>query len=161
MARDRLRPSLRILTPFKTGSLASPNCRSSLNSFSLREPIEAFDPPALVRPRSSAVMVLSRASAPAAERGPCRAAAHPLTVFLRRRGRNGVAFEFHRRGHPPVQDSWSTASCSRWRLGCPAFLPAGGFPRPSSREPARVAPNSFSRVPFRAVARSVFAFDHR
>ena len=135
----------------KTGSLASPNCRSSLNGLSLRGPTEAFDHPALVRPRGSAEMVPSRASVPAIERRSLPGGNSSSDRLSPKGGRNEVVFEIgprgpHRRGVRGLRSSAQSGG-----LVALLFLPIGGFPRPSSRKPARAVAYSFSRLLLRSL----------
>ena len=67
-------------------------------------------------------------------------AAHPLSVLLRRGGRNVSAFEIGGRGHYRCEVRGLRAFCAKWWPSCRLFLPAGGCPRPSSRKPAGLRP---------------------
>lgn len=146
-ARNRLRPLLHSLAPVKDGqlgfaklplsverSLASRAGRSLRPSrFGASTQLGRNGPVPSVRSRDRA-------------KGPSRAATHPLTVFLRRGGRNEVVFEIGPRGPHRCGVRGLRSSAQSGGLVALLFLLIGGFPRPSSRKPARAAAYSFSRL---------------
>ena len=152
-----------LLLQLKTGSLASPNCRSSLKGFlasrthrSLRS--SRFGASTQFGRNGPVSSIRSRDRA----RGPSRAAAHPLIVFLQRRGVSDIAF-----GDRTSRDSplWGLVvygpllKVAAW-LPCSSSRPVVSHVRarviPLGLPPAPSAGCFFGRCPRRSCLRSAF-----